>query len=229
MKFKLFTNIPVTVSPFFWVTAGLIGWIGSRFFEKTPFFISLIISVGIVFLSILVHELGHALMARLFGQRPRIELIAFGGLTYPEGKSIAKWKEFFVVLSGPLFGFLLFLLAASILAFGNIQIPLLFYSLRMIALVNLYWTVINLVPILPLDGGQLIRVICEGIFHSKGVKYAYFASMLLAALLCLSAFFFGSLFLGLIFSIFAFQNFQAWRTFRVITESDRDQCFDGRA
>ncbi|MEM7174984.1 MAG: site-2 protease family protein [Chlamydiota bacterium] len=222
MAFRLFGKIPLAISPFFWVTAAIIGWLGSRFFPGVPFFAALLIWVGIIFISILVHELGHALASLGFGQRPRIELVAFGGLTYPEGKQIKKWQEFLVVLCGPLFGFGLFLIASAILALGQIQTPILYNSIRAIAIINFYWTVINLVPVLPLDGGQLLRVIFEGIFKAKGVKYAHFLSLTLSALLCLGSFFIGFFFGGIIFSIFAFQNFTAWRQLRVITDNDRD-------
>ena len=44
--------------------------------------------VFVIFISILVHEFGHALTACYFGQKPRIELVAFGGLTYPGKQEI---------------------------------------------------------------------------------------------------------------------------------------------
>ena len=100
-------KIPLKISPFFWVTAGLIGWINSMG-TFHPFILTLI-WIGVIFVSILIHEYGHALTSRYFGQHPRIQLVAFGGLTIPEGKRLKGWREFLVVLNGPLFGFLLFL------------------------------------------------------------------------------------------------------------------------
>ncbi|MBM3191343.1 MAG: stage IV sporulation protein FB, partial [Chlamydiae bacterium] len=92
-------SIPIRISPMFWLTAAIIGWINSQSLIGT------VIWIVIIFVSILVHEYGHALMARAFGQFPRIELVAFGGVTYPEGPAISLGKEFLVVLNGPLFSF----------------------------------------------------------------------------------------------------------------------------
>lgn len=216
-------KIPVKVSSFFWITAAIIGFVGSEFFSGLPLFASIPILIFMVFISVLVHELGHAATALLFGQRPYIELIAFGGLTYPEGKKIKKWQEFLVVLNGPLFGFALFWLAKTASGFASAVSPLLFTSLKVLALMNVFWSIVNLFPVLPLDGGQLVRILFEGIFKARGVRHAHFFSLLLSATLSLGSFFIGFLFGGIIFSIFAVQNFAAWKQLRNITESDRDQ------
>src|SRR3546814_18959362 len=51
----------------------------------------------IVFLSVLIHEYGHALTAVAFGQRARIELVALGGVTQRSGTKLNLWKEFIIV------------------------------------------------------------------------------------------------------------------------------------
>lgn len=212
-------KIPVKISPFFFLTAALIGWINSMGSKHT--FALTLIWVGVIFVSILVHEYGHALTSRYFGQKPRIQLIAFGGLTYPEGKRLRGWREFLVVLNGPLFGFCLFLLALFVLSTGYFENPFVVVTFKIMAWVNLFWTLVNLLPVMPLDGGQLLRVIFESIFGAKGLKYAVFTSMLLAGLLGAAAFFIGYFLIGVIFFLFAFQNATAWKQSRVMTESDR--------
>ncbi len=213
-------KIPVTISPFFWVTSGLIGFLYSRG-EANPFLITLI-WMFVIFISILFHEFGHAITARFFGQTPRIELVAFGGLTYPEGKRVKGWREFLVVLNGPVFGFLLFLLATALLSTNIFTGSYVVNGLKIMQWVNLFWTAVNLLPVMPLDGGQLLRVICESVFKAKGVKYALFASMLFAGTLALLGFFVGQFIIGALFFLFAFQNFDSYRRMRVISESDRD-------
>ncbi len=212
-------KIPIKISPFFWVTAGLIGFINSSG-SGNPFILTLI-WIGVIFISILVHEYGHALTSRYFGQQPRIQLIAFGGLTIPEGKQLTGWREFLVVLNGPLFGFILFLLFLFILSTGVVENPYLLYTVKIFTWVNLFWTVVNLLPVMPLDGGQLLRVLLESICGAKGLKYAIFIGLLLSALCALVFFFIGYFLVGAIFFLFAFQNFDAYRKSRVVTESDR--------
>ena len=212
-------KIPIKISPFFWVTAGLIGFINSSG-SGHPFILTLI-WIGVIFVSILVHEYGHALTSRYFGQQPRIQLIAFGGLTIPEGKQLTGWREFLVVLNGPLFGFLLFLLFLFILSTSVVENPYLLYTVKIFTWVNLFWTVVNLLPVMPLDGGQLLRVILESTCGAKGLKYAIFIGLLLSALCALIFFFVGYFLVGAIFFLFAFQNFDAYRKSRVVTESDR--------
>ena len=213
-------KIPVKISPFFWVTAGLIGWINSMGMPR-PFLLT-IIWIGVIFVSILVHEFGHALTSRYFGQHPRIQLVAFGGLTYPEGPRLRGWREFLVVLNGPIFGFILFLIASTLLATGFFTSPFTVFTLRIFQWVNLFWTIINLLPVMPLDGGQLLRIIFESACGAKGLKYALFTSMLLSATFSVVFFFIGFFLVGAIFFLFAFQNFGTWRQTRVITESDRN-------
>ena len=78
--------IPVRVSPLFFLTAALIGFLWSNTLMGT------LIWMMIIFVSVLVHEYGHALTAKAFGQSPRIELVAFGGLTIPQGKRLSLRK-----------------------------------------------------------------------------------------------------------------------------------------
>lgn len=214
-------KIPLKISPFFFLTAALIGWLNSAGAKHT--FVLILIWIGVIFVSILFHEYGHALTSRYFGQKPRIHLVAFGGLTYPEGKRLRGWREFLVVLNGPLFGFLLFLFALFVLSTGFFENPFILITFKIMAWVNLFWTLVNLLPFMPLDGGQLLRVIFESIWGAKGLKYAVFTSMLLAGILGATAFFIGYFLIGVIFFLFAFQNATAWKQSRVMTESDRSE------
>src|ERR1700727_855793 len=95
-------KIPVLVHPLFWVLAFLIGWLNTSSILLT------LVWVGIIVISVLIHELGHALTAVAFGQQAQIELMGFGGLTHRRGgKKLKLWQEFLIVLNGPLAGFAL--------------------------------------------------------------------------------------------------------------------------
>ncbi|PCI95409.1 hypothetical protein COB11_02310 [Candidatus Aerophobetes bacterium] len=210
-------RIPVRISPIFWVTAAIIGWLNSRSLIGT------IAWIAIIFVSILVHEYGHALTSRFFGQFPKIELVAFGGLTYPEGPPIKLWKEFIVVLNGPVFGFFLYLFGLGLLRFNFIQASALFPFVKIFTFVNLFWTIINLLPVLPLDGGQLMRIVLESFFGVKGLKGAMITSIAFSIIFAVTALFLSWYLIGAIFFLFAFQNIQSWKVTKSVSNADQSR------
>ncbi len=207
---KIPGKIPITIYPAFWIFAFLIGWLMADFD-----FISTLVWVGIIFVSVLFHEFGHALTAKMFGQKPRIDLVAMGGLTYHDGQNLPFWKQFIITLNGPLFGFLLVIGAHFLLKVYPSLI------LRDIRNVNLFWTIINLLPILPLDGGQLMRLVFEKIFKVRGFHFALFTSMAVSLIASLLLFLTQNFFPGALFFLFAFENFDAYRRTKYLKESDR--------
>lgn len=207
--------IPLRIHPLFWVTAGLIGWFGSRTLLGT------LIWIGIIFVSVVVHEFGHALMARIFKQKAQIQLVALGGLTSFEGPRLKYWKQFLITLNGPLFGFGLFLAATGLLTFE--WSPLFTKILIITQFANLLWTVLNLLPVLPLDGGQLLRIVLEGIFGIQGYKASLLIGAILSVLLSFYFFLIQALLAGALFFLFAFQSFDLWRKSRFATSEDRDE------
>ena len=216
MMIRIPGRIPITIHGSFWLLAALIGFLNSYSILGTLIWM-LIILVSVVF-----HEFGHALTALVFKQNPRIELFALGGVTYHDAKKLAFWKQFFIVLDGPLFGFLLFGIATALL-----QIPSLAASpfgpiLALTRLVNLFWTFVNLLPVMPLDGGQLVRIVLERLFGLKGFKYAVIVGMIVSVGIALASFLYQQFFLGAFFFLLAFQSFDTLRRTRNLTESDRD-------
>jgi stage IV sporulation protein FB len=109
LHFRLF-GVPVRVSPFFWVTTVIMG-LGTRA-EGTPP-AQLLIWVGVVLVSILVHELGHAFLQRRFGGRPWIVLHGIGGLAICDDCDRGPRSQILISLAGPAAGFLL---AAAVIA-----------------------------------------------------------------------------------------------------------------
>jgi Zn-dependent protease len=211
-------KIPITITTGFWIFAAIIGFLASQSIIGT------LIWMGIIFVSVLFHELGHALMALLFGQKPRIELVAMGGVTFHHAENLPFWKQFIIVLNGPLFGFLLFVGATILLQLPMVHPEgLMKEILTRVQLVNLFWTVLNLLPILPLDGGQLMRIPLEAFFGVKGFRAALMISMILAFAVSLTAFLYQQLFIGAILFLFAFQSFDTWKKSRVFSHLDQDQ------
>lgn len=207
--------IPITIHPFFWLFAALLGWLMSGTF------MGCLIWVGIIFVSVLIHEFGHALAAVIFKQKARIQLVALGGLTMFDGPKLKFWQQFIITLNGPLFGFFLFLLATALL---TIPFPPFFLKiLKATQLANLFWTVVNLIPVLPLDGGQLLRIVLEGLFGVRGFKASLLIGSVIALLFSFYFFMLQNFLAGAFFFLFAFQSFDTWRKSRFANRSDRDE------
>jgi len=208
--------IPVRIFPIYWIFTAILSLLlaSGNIFQS-------VIWMAIIFVSILFHEYGHALTAKMFGRKPRIELVAMGGITYHDGDKLPFWKQFLITLDGPLFGFILAIVAGF--AAEAVQTPLLKTILEQTYTINLFWTVINLMPVLPLDGGQLLRIGLEKWFSFKGLRYTFLASGIFALAMSLVLFSFVQYFAGAIFFLFAFENFDNFRKSRNIRGSDQNE------
>ncbi len=210
-------GIPIRIHPFFWLVAALIGWMGAQSFA------GMLIWMVVIVVSVLVHELGHAITAKLFGLNPQIQLIALGGVTSYEIKDVKFSKQFLITLNGPLFGLLLFGIATGLLYLQLFTHPLIIYTISVFQMINLFWTIVNLIPVLPLDGGQLLRIALEGIFGVRGFKMALFIGMLIALAISMFFLLMGRFLIGAIFFLFAFQSFDAFRKSKHLSKEDRVQ------
>lgn len=208
--------IPVRIHPLFWVLAALIGWLSTTNLTLT------IVWIAIIFLSVLCHEYGHALAALYFGQKSEIHLVPFGGVTKRSGERLKLSREFFIVLNGPLFGLLLYLVADTIYTYYSFP-PLVAYALKVTAGVNFFWTMVNLLPVQPLDGGQLLRILLQGLFGFKGVRISLLLSVILCALIALFAVATGFMIGGALFFLLAFENYRTWKGMQEMIEKDQDK------
>jgi Zn-dependent protease len=102
LHFRVF-GIPVRVSPMFWLISILLGL---RTDGATPP-AELLIWIAVVFVSILVHELGHAFTQRRFGGHPWITLYGMGGLAACDDCDRRTSSQILISLAGPAAGFLL--------------------------------------------------------------------------------------------------------------------------
>ncbi len=156
LRFSLF-GIPVRVQPWFWLVLALIGGgVGANSREDI---INLIWFILAGFISIMVHELGHALAGRRFGARCAITLHPMGGLTEFQGAWFTRPQSFLVTAAGPLLQIMLGLAAYAALPHLNrLHLPPPYFVAALIW-ISIVWAVLNLVPILPLDGGQLLHAV----------------------------------------------------------------------
>ena len=181
----------------------------------------------VLFVSILVHELGHALTSRkMTGVTPSIKLWGMGGLAYPNTQLTQK-QSFWVTWAGPLAGVgfcgLIVLSCCAIYGFAvgteltmiflfpsretytvlaEMNNPLLF-MLKELLWVNFWWSLINLLPIFPLDGGQIYASI------EKSPKRVWIVGMVTGAVVAIAGFFIlHQIFIAILFGYFAFQNYK---------------------
>lgn len=149
-------GFPVTVQPGFAIVVGIYMLFGLQ--AQRPLWTSL--SFGaIVFASILVHELGHALVARRFGLRVGgIFIHGFGGhVTHSRGPAS---RQLLVSLAGPGAGLLVGLPLVAVAALADPG-PTAWVLLQQAIFVNVAWSLFNLLPMLPLDGGTAFGSLLE--------------------------------------------------------------------
>lgn len=153
---KLF-GIPVKVEGSFWLMCLFLAY--GRI--NTPVF--MLEWAAVVFFSILIHEFGHALAGRRFGLTPEIKLYAMGGVTMlGSDRQLHPMKDIFISLAGPLMGFsvggVVYLSSRFLPTMSSEETNLLLQIIvRDLLWVNLAWGVFNLLPILPMDGGLVLR------------------------------------------------------------------------
>jgi len=112
--------------------------------------------VVVVLVSILVHELGHALVGRAFGEQVSIVLHGMGGLTFRTGRYASANEDIVVSLAGSLTQIVFLGLPAMFLVRSEVISSFTWYVFFSdLAWVSLGWGIINLLPILPLDGGNI--------------------------------------------------------------------------
>lgn len=208
-------KIPIKIHPSFWILAFAIGWL------NTLQILPALVWVGIITVSVLIHECGHALTAIAFKQRAAIELVIYGGLTRRTGRQLNKRQEFLVVFNGPLAGAVLSLTAYLIATAYSTQLnPNIFYILEVTWLINAFWTVLNLLPVYPLDGGQLLMILSQGIFGYKGTPIALLISTVFALAASVLFFLLQSLLAGALFLMLTFESYQQWKASKEITPFD---------
>lgn len=181
----------------------------------------------LLFGSVLLHELGHSLAAMSQGIKVNsITLFLFGGIASIESESKTPGQAFQVAIAGPLVSFAIFF----ILGLGSQVLPqtsLLAIVAERVAEINLVLGLFNLIPGLPLDGGQVLKAAIWKITGSRfaGVRWAAKTGQVLGGLaiafgltVCLLSREFGGLWIALI-GWFAIRNASAYSQFTLLQET----------
>jgi Zn-dependent protease len=168
-------GIPVRVDPSFLLIALFLGF-GARSGGL------LVAWVVIVFASVLLHELGHAVAFRRYGQEPSILLQGMGGLTSGSGEALPPRRDVVVSLAGPLTGLVLLGLPALWLTRNTSGLSSATHTiLTDVVFVNIAWSVVNLLPVLPLDGGRVSAALWALRTGGEGRRQAHVLSVVVAA------------------------------------------------
>ncbi len=205
IKFSIF-GIPTTVHWFFWILSLFVG--GGMYAQGRDATIALLVHVAVIFVSIMVHELGHALVGRKFGAYPSIGLHGMGGVTHLPGSGFfTRRQHIMVIAAGPLAGLalgLLCLVARDAMRDGAFAPPLLLRFVAFGVFVNFAWTFFNVLPIQPMDGGQILREV----LGPKRFRLTCIIGGVTACVVPSFAFTSGWIFMTILLGYFAFLNFQ---------------------
>ena len=161
-------------------------------------------------LCILLHELGHAVVMRAYGFYPSIVLYSFGGLAIPHSGRIGvrrpgPWGDMLISFAGPASGFLL----AAVLAMGLHYlggypsrsnstcdvVPAVFVPNRLfcaflnfVLQISVMWGLLNLLPIYPLDGGQIAQQIFVLTNPQDAIRQSLILSVIVGGMMAAIAF-----------------------------------------
>jgi stage IV sporulation protein FB len=241
LKFRIF-DFPVRVSPWFWVVSIFLGQgVASRGA------MTLILWMLAVFVSILIHELGHSLAFRHFGIPSQIVLYQFGGLAIPNSfgsswgsRSFDPRSQAMISAAGPFaqlmtgvlvlgaiglsghgFGFvdtdgshnrlllgffekILPIPSGELFASNGVNLFLSFF-----VVVSLFWALLNLIPVYPLDGGQITRNVLMAGGANQPIETSLMVSICAGAAAALYGVMRGELYLAILFGMLAYSSYQS--------------------
>lgn len=174
-------GIPFYIAQSWFLVLGLVTWsyasgLAAQFpylGGSLPWLLGLVAAL-LLFASVLAHELGHSFVAIRQGIEVKsITLFLFGGLASLEKESKTPAEAFWVAIAGPLVSILLFGIITAINVTTTLSGPFT-ALLGTLAYVNLALAVFNLIPGLPLDGGNILKALVWKITGNqfKGVVFA---------------------------------------------------------
>ena len=154
-------------------------------------------------LCLVFHEYGHIRAMKYFGLKTKgIYLIPFvGGLALSDDKINTRWQDVFISIMGPFFGFILSCVCLLVYLITDIE---LFAGLAVFnALLNLF----NLLPVLPLDGGHILKSIAFSMNSVVGL----IACVLAAVGGIFASYYFGMALLGFLLAIGSIEILFEWK------------------
>src|SRR6476619_1788838 len=150
-------GFPVTIDISFVVIMAILGWRPGGALRD------FVVWLVIVPIAVLVHELGHAFVARATGASPSIHLAGLGGLTtYVPPQRLSRARNIAISVAGPAVGLVIGLALVAYRRAVGVPSGLTDSIVATTIYTTLVWSILNLLPILPLDGGQAVRELLPG-------------------------------------------------------------------
>jgi len=228
LNFSYF-GVPIRITPYFWI---LVAFLGASSRSAQGF---LLWGVA-VFIGVMVHEFGHALAMKRYGFSPEITLCGTGGLTTFNARLsnpnvfLTSWDNILISAAGPVAGFALWGALAVLLVtigidpirfmFGTIGPDASFFVrvfeplvlfIRMEMYICFWWGLLNLMPVYPLDGGQIAREFFYMREPQSSMTQTLQLSLVTATGLAVIAILYDQPWAGLFFGFFAFNSWQMMR------------------
>ena len=199
-------GVPIRVHPLFWLITVLLGASGGGA-NQTLF--PVLLWVIVVFVSIVIHELGHVAAFHYYGVSSHVVLYSFGGLAVADsemgwsgGRRAARrgpGGDAMIAFAGPLAGFLFAALIVGVVYLAGYHLrfstglieqlsfeigpdnqpipsPKLRELVHDLLFVNILWGIVNLLPVYPLDGGQIARAALTSANPSEGMRQSLMLS-----------------------------------------------------
>ena len=217
IRFRLF-GFPVTVEPWHWAILAFCG--GALGIKDGEDLLPVLLFMAAGAVSIIIHELGHALTMRLFGgQQVSIVLHGMGGHAICQGARFSRGQHILISLAGPLLqvacGLLvliaLIMSAATSSGSTGLEAGPVYQLLYSFIYVSLFWAVLNLIPVYPMDGGQILR----GILGPRRIQLTLQISIGVAIFFGVFGLFYLKTFLLSIFMLFSVvENYKALKRTR---------------
>ena len=184
-------GFPVTVDISFLIVIGILGWYPGADVRDV------LVWIVLATVSVLVHELGHAVVARTTGAAPVITLAGLGGLTsYVPPAPVSRGRSVAISVAGPAVGIVIGLALVAVDMAVDVRSDLWSSVLSLGIFITLAWSLLNLLPLLPLDGGQTMRELLPGSRAQREVRAAVVSvvtAVLIAVVAVRAGYVFGAL------------------------------------
>lgn len=220
-------KIPVRIHPLFWLISIAFGVMAARN-SGQGFFVAIALWTAAMFVSILIHELGHAAIAKAYGWPPRVVLYSMGGLAIYTPSRQTRSSRIAIAFAGPGAGFVFggLILAAVLLTGHSVPLPGLGFEVGSgdnflagggrlelfvvyLLYVNIFWGLFNLAPIQPLDGGTIAQAIIEKFRPRDGWQIALKVGIATGAIIAVVGLaLWQSIFIAAMFGLLAYNNWQ---------------------
>jgi len=195
---KLF-GVPIS---FHWSFLLLLGYVAGTGYQEQGLngVVQQLVVIGGIFASITAHEFGHVLAARFYKIKTHgINLNPLGGIAFLEKYPDRPFKRIAVALAGPAATFLLVILLGLLTVFMTDEGTVGRDILMMLWVSNGVILIFNLLPIYPLDGGQVLHGLVEAFAgRTWSDRICLYAGQFSALMLLVAALYLGSISLGLI-------------------------------